>query len=137
MKYITDISKTLATVIALLTSIWFFGEPFAEDYINNKIDQRAVSPDLITKIMSSPFMIDQKRQEKREIIEDALHKTDSSKVKLSANLVLKTGMNKSAMADTLASIIKNYCKNSGFVDNEKCVDNAKTYGRGRMSPVTF
>lgn len=137
MKHITDISKTLATVVTLLVSAWFFGEPFLEDYVNKRIDQRATSPDLITKIMSSPFMIDQKRHEKREILEDALHKSDSSKVKLSANLVLKTGMNKTAMSDTLASIINNYCKNKGFVDNKKCIDNAKTYGRGRMTQASF
>lgn len=134
MKYIKEISKNLTVVVSLLASFWFFGEPFLEDYINNRIDERSTSPDLITKIISSPFMIDKKRIEKNEILNDALHNSDSLKVKLSANLVLKTGMNKQAMSDTLASIIKNYCENKGFVSNIKCIENSKKYGILRVSP---
>lgn len=32
------LGKTLAAIIATLGSIWFFGEPFAEDYIESHFD---------------------------------------------------------------------------------------------------
>ena len=137
MKIFVKISTICGAIIALSTVLGIVLTPFINNYIDNRIDKRAVSPEVITSIMTSPFMIDQKRIERNKILNDALHKSDSSKVKLSSNLVLKTGMNKEAMADTLASIIKNYCKNSGFVDNEQCIYNSKKYGRGRMSPATF
>jgi len=137
MKHLSDISKTLGYIIGILTALWLFGEPFLEDYVDDRVDERAVSPELITKIMMSPFMIDQKRNEKNSILSDALHKSDSLKVKLSSSLVVKTGMNKNAMADTLANMIKIHCLNKKYVTKEECILNSKEYGRSSrsMSPM--
>ena len=67
MKHITDISKTLATVVTLLVSTWFFGEPFLEDYVNYRIEDRVVSADVLVKAMRSPYMLDFQRQQKRSL----------------------------------------------------------------------
>jgi L-asparaginase II len=80
-------------------------------------------------------MLDYKKREKELIIKEALHKGDSTKVKLSANLIAKTGMNKEAMADTLASIISNWVKSKGFVNQSECIYNSKMYGRGRNGAI--
>lgn len=109
MKHITDISKTLATVVTLLASVWFFGEPFLEDYVNHRIEDRVMSADVLVKAMSSPYMLDFQRQQKIRWEEEHLNK-ESGKIKFSTSLVSKTGMNRKAMEDTLSVMIKIHCK---------------------------
>lgn len=135
MKHLTDISKILGSTMGIIVALWFFGEPFLEDYVDERAEKiiikKVTSVEFLTSIMDSPFMLDYKKHEKEEVIKEALHQGDSTKVKLSANLVAKTGMNKQAMADTLASIISSWVDSKGFVNNDKCVKNSKKYGRGR------
>ena len=141
MKNLLNISKIMGAVVSILVACWFFGEPFLEDYIDLRLDQKVIekttSDEFLNTIMTSPFMIDYKRHEKEETIKEALHKGDSTKVKLSANLIAKTGMNKEAMAVTLASIITNWGDAKGFINNKQCIKNAKTYGRARMTSAEF
>lgn len=81
-----------------------------------KLMKMSKSNEFMMGIMNSPWMIDYKRKERDDLIERSLHK-DSSKVKMSASLVLKTGMNKEAMEDTIASMIN--------------IHNSKNYTRSR------
>jgi hypothetical protein len=80
-----------------------------------KLMKMSKSNEFMMGIMNSPWMIDYKRKERDDLIKRSLHK-DSTKVKMSASLVLKTGMNKEAMEDTIASMInihnsRNYSRN--------------------------
>jgi len=86
-----------------------------------KLMKMSKSNEFMMGIMNSPWMIDYKRKERDDLIKKSLHK-DSSKVKMSASLVLKTGMNKEAMEDTIASMIK--------------IHNSKSYTRSRRSVMT-
>jgi len=129
MKHITEISKTLATVVTLLASVWFFGEPFLEDYVNHRVEERVISADVLVKAMNSPYMIDFQREQKRKWEDENLNK-ESGKIKFSTSLVSKTGMNRKAMEDTLSVMIKIHCKNKDYVTRDECIFNSKRYGRG-------
>lgn len=37
-KIIMDLGKTLGSMVALCTALWFFGEPYLEDYVDNHIE---------------------------------------------------------------------------------------------------
>ena len=93
------------------------------------ISNKLKSPQFMLGLMNSPWMIDYKRKERDDMIKEALHK-DSSKVKMSASLSLKTGMTKASVIDSMA-VILNLMKRGRPVNNEKCIYNSKKYGRAR------
>jgi len=130
MKHITDISKILGSITAILTAVWFFGEPFLEDYVNNRIDARVSSPETLTKAFNSPFFIDYQKNKKKEWVDSELHK-ETNKVKFSSALMSKTGMNKESLGDTLAAIIKRNNLGIKYVTQSECILNSKEYGRSR------
>ena len=108
-----------------------------EIVFNHKVDslsaitlsEKLHSPEFMIDLMSSPWMIDYKRKERNDLIKSSLHR-DSSKVKMSASLSLKTGMTKSSVIDSVA-VLLNLMKRGRPVTNEQCIFNSKKYGRGR------
>lgn len=124
------VATQLGFIITILTSLWFIGEPFLEDYVNARIDNRVSSPETLQKAFKSPYFLDYQKNQKREWTEQELHKTDN-RVKFSSSLVSKTGMNKEAMGDTLAAMIKRNNLGTPYVTSEQCVFNSKKYGRAR------
>jgi hypothetical protein len=131
MKKITDILKLISSVVAVVAIIGAIAKPHLENFIDERIKTQIISPEVLGKAMNSPFMLDYKRDQKKEWSDTELHK-DQSKLKFSGTLVSKTGMNKEAMSDTLASMINEHCKNKSFVTNDECIRNSKKYGRGHV-----
>jgi hypothetical protein len=129
-KHLIDISKTLGATISLLTALWFFGEPFLEDYVNSRIDFRVSSPETLQKAMKSPYMMDYQMNQKKHWREEELHK-DNNKAKFSSVLISKTGMNKESLGDTLAAMIKRNNLGIKYVTKSECILNSKEYARGR------
>ena len=109
--------------------VGFFGKPLLEDYVDSRIDTRVSSPETLQKAMKSPFMMDYQINQKKRWEEENLNK-ESSRMKLSSKLISKTGMNKDAMSDTLANMIRIHCQNNKYVTNDECIFNSKKYGRG-------
>jgi hypothetical protein len=130
-KHLTDISKILGSIVGIFVALWFFGEPFLEDYVNKRIDIRITSPETLEKALKSPYMLDYQINQKNAWRDSELHK-ENSKIKFSAALVHKTGMNKEALIDSLAGIIKSNPTKS-YITSEECIFNSKKYGRARNS----
>lgn len=130
-KQVIEISKILGAIMVILGVAWPIAKPHLEKFIKGIVDERVVSPVVMSKAMNSPFMLDYKMDQKREWADIELHKSESH-LKFSGTLVSKTGMNKEAMSDTLASMIKSHCLNKGFITNDQCIYNSKKYGRGQI-----
>ncbi len=130
-KQVIEISKILGAIMLILGVAWPIAKPHLEKFIKGIVDERVVSPVVMSKAMNSSFMLDYKMDQKREWADSELHK-DENKLKFSGTLVSKTGMNKDAMSDTLASMIKLHCEEKKYVTNDECVLNSKKYGRGQM-----
>jgi len=107
-------------------------ETKADIEFNNKLDSaltlKIQSKDFMSKVMTSPFMIDYKRDQHNEFINESLRK-DSSKVKMSAYLSLKTGMTNEAVMDSLVSLL-NRMKKGRFINNDRCLQNISNNSRG-------
>jgi hypothetical protein len=131
MKKITDILKLISSVVAVVAIIGAIAKPHIENFIDERIEVKIISTETMEKAMNSPFMLDYKRDQKKEWADAELHK-DQSKLKFSGTLVSKTGMNKEAMSDTLANMIKQHCLNKKYVTNSECILNSKNYGRGSV-----
>lgn len=125
-----EISKILSAIVGVLVALWFFGEPFLEDYVNSRIDFRVSSPETLQKAMKSPYMMDYQMSQKKHWREEELHK-DNNKAKFSSTLMSKTGMNKESLGDTLAAIIKRNNLGIKYVTQSECILNSKEYGRSR------
>jgi hypothetical protein len=130
-KKIINISATLTAIVTILGFAFIVVKPHIENFIDERIEVKIVSPEIMKKAMNSPFMLDYKMDQKIEWADSELHK-DENKLKLSGTLVLKTGMNKDAMADTLASMIKLHCEEKKYVTNDECILNSKKYGRSQI-----
>ena len=130
MKTFTDILKLISSVFAVLLIVGAIIKPHVENFIDERIEVQVVSPSTMGKAMNSPFMLDYKKAQKKEWTETELNKEDGH-LKFSGTLVSKTGMNKQAMSDTLASMIKDHCKNKRFVTNEQCILNSKKHCKAR------
>jgi len=130
MKKLTEILKLISSIVAVLAIVMAISKPHIEEFIDERIEQQVISPVVLGKAMNSPFMLDYKQDQKREWEQIELNKEDS-KLKFSYSLVNKTGMNKDAMSDTLASMIKQHCLNRRYVTEEECIKNTKKYCKAR------
>jgi len=106
----------------------------ADIELNEKVDKRVRSVMFTDSIMDKFLEQDKVQQFVQKVRVDAMkdaYHNDSSKVKISAKISAHTGMTTGASGDTIASMVVEWMKTKGFVNNSQCIRNSKEYGRGR------
>jgi hypothetical protein len=125
----------IAICLFLLTTVGGFtwnlikkgGDVEFNEKVEAVVSNQLKSAEFMTKVMNSPFMIDYKKQQRAELIKEALHK-DSSKVKMSSYLSLKTGMTKTSVMDSLVVLLHGMKRGRPINENE-CILITKKYIR--------